>query len=140
MSSTSISLADVSFKLGNKKRIYNWIKSVVVSEKKEAGDLIIVLCSDDYLLDINKRFLGHQFYTDIISFDYTEGKIVSGELYISIDRVKDNAKKYNVEVLEELNRVMIHGVLHLCGYKDKTPSDIKKMRKKEEEKLNLLLQ
>ncbi len=138
MSKISISLADVSTRVENKKGIYDWIRSVVVSEKKTPGEIAIILCSDEYLLDINKRFLDHHFYTDIITFDYCEGKVVSGELYISIYRVKENADKYKVGVLEELNRVIIHGVLHLCGYKDKTDKDIKRMRSKENEKLKML--
>lgn len=138
MSKISISLADVSTRVENKKLIYNWISSVVISEKKTLGELAIILCSDEYLLDINKRFLDHHFYTDIITFDYCEGKVVSGELYISIDRIRENADKYKVGVFEELNRVIIHGVLHLCGYKDKTDKDMKRMRSKENEKLKML--
>lgn len=100
--------------------------------------MAIILCSDEYLLDINKRFLDHHFYTDIITFDYCEGKVVSGELFISTDRVRENAEKYKIGFLDELNRVIIHGVLHLCGYKDKTEKDIKRMRSKENEKLKML--
>ncbi len=103
-----------------------------------AAGIAIILCSDEYLLDINKKFLSHDYYTDIITFDYTEGKRISGELYISIDRVKENAKQLGVSFPNELHRVMIHGVLHLCGYKDKTRKDREMMRTKEDQKLKML--
>lgn len=134
----SIALADVSIRVENKRILYSWIGSVIKSEKKKASELSIVLCSDDYLLDINKRFLNHNYYTDIITFDYTSEDKVSGELYISTDRVRDNAKKFKVSFEQELHRVMIHGVLHLCGYGDKNEAQQKVMRGKENEKLKLL--
>jgi probable rRNA maturation factor len=136
--SVSISEADVKVKLQGKKAIYDWIKTVIISEKKKPGTISIVLCSDDFLIDMNKQFLQHDFFTDIITFDYSEGTTVSGELYISIDRVNDNALKFKVSPGNELRRVIIHGVLHLCGYSDKNKKDQEKMRSKENEKLEML--
>lgn len=138
MPNVSIVLADPSVRLRKKRELYDWIRRVIESEKKTVGEVLIILCSDDYLLEINKKFLSHNYYTDIITFDYTEGKIISGELYISIDRVKDNAQKFKVPYQKELNKVMIHGVLHLLGFRDKTEAEIKQMRKKENQKLKLL--
>jgi probable rRNA maturation factor len=115
-----------------------WLKSVVVEEGKLLGDISIVFCSDEYLLVINKDFLKHDFYTDIITFDYCESNKVNGELYVSIDRVKENATTLNKEYKNELLRVMVHGVLHLCGYKDKSSKDEKLMRNKEDYYLSKL--
>lgn len=134
----SIAQADVKIKLEGKRIIYDWIKTVIISEKKQPGEISIVLCSDKYLLNMNKQFLDHNYFTDIITFDYSEGKTISGELYISVDRVKENAIKFKVKFEQELHRVIIHGVLHLCGYKDKSASDQKKMRTKEDQKLQML--
>jgi probable rRNA maturation factor len=134
----SISQADIKINVQGKKAIYDWIKTVILSEKKQPGEISIVLCSDRFLLDMNKQFLDHDYFTDIITFDYTEGKRVSGELYISAERVKDNAEKFKSGFHNELHRVIIHGVLHLCGYKDKVDSDQKKMRRKEDQKLQML--
>jgi rRNA maturation RNase YbeY len=111
---------------------------VAKTEKKEIGDLTYVFCSDDYLLSLNQQFLKHNTLTDIITFDYSEGKKeLSGEIYISIDRVADNAAKFKTDFQDELHRVMIHGVLHLAGYKDKKPAEKALMRKKEEACLSL---
>jgi len=96
-----------------------------------------IFCDDEYLLDINKRFLNHDYYTDIISFDNTMGTEINGDIFISIERVKDNASEFSVTFVEELHRVIIHGVLHFCGYKDKSDSEEKEMRAKENEKLRL---
>lgn len=138
MSGISISLEDVSIRLEKKRVLYHWIKSVIESEKYILGTISIILCSDEYLLQINKKFLSHNYYTDIITFNYSQENLVSGELFISIDRVKENAVKFKVSFKKELNRVMIHGTLHLCGYKDKTVLDIKKMKRKENQKLKML--
>ena len=102
-------------------------------ENKEGGELNFIFCSDDYLLKINKEYLDHDYYTDIITFDYAEQNIISGDVFISKDRVLDNAEKFNVSFENEINRVMIHGVLHLLGYKDKTENERKQMRLKEEQ-------
>jgi len=108
-----------------------WIKDVVESHEKKVGKLAYVFCSDDYLLDINKEYLKHDYYTDVITFDNTEGNKISGEIYISVDRVAENAKIYSTESTE-IFRVIIHAVLHLLGYDDKTPEDQKEMRAAED--------
>ena len=138
MSNISIALADVSIRLAKKKELYHWVNSVIESEKRIPGSISVILCSDKYLLGLNKKFLKHNYYTDIITFNYGQGKLVSGELFISIDRLKENADKFKVSLQNELNRVIIHGILHLCGYNDKTASDIKKMKRKENQKLKML--
>lgn len=106
----------------------SFISNILISEKKTEGDIVLIFCSDEYLLEINKKHLNHNYYTDIITFDYCVKNIVSGDLYISIDRVKENAKTFNDSFINELTRVVIHGVLHLCGYNDKTEADQKNMR------------
>ena len=106
----------------------SFISNILISEKKTEGDVVLIFCSDEYLLEINKKPLNHNYYTDIITFDYCVENIVSGDLYISIDRVKENAKTFNDSFINELTRVVIHGVLHLCGYNDKTEADQKNMR------------
>lgn len=138
MSSISISLADVHTTVKRKRILYDWIKRVIISEKKSPGEVSIVLCSDGFLLDMNNQFLKHNYYTDIITFDYSDKEVISGELYISVERVKENASIFNKSFDNELQRVIIHGVLHLCGYKDKTRKDQELMRKKEDQKLKLL--
>lgn len=111
---------------------------IVRSEKLTPGNISIVLCSDKYLLGLNKKFLSHDYYTDIITFDYSEGKVISGELYISTERVAENAIKFKVAFHQEFYRVMSHGVLHLCGYGDKSSKEMGVMRSKENQKLKLL--
>ena len=110
------------------KKFNSFITPLLISENKTEGDIVLIFCSDQYLLEINKKHLNHDYYTDIITFDYCVEKIVSGDLYISIDRVKENSKIFNESFINELNRVVIHGVLHLCGYNDKTEADQKIMR------------
>jgi rRNA maturation RNase YbeY len=107
------------------------LKSLIGLENFKSGEITIVFCIDDYLLEINKTYLNHDFYTDIITFDYSGNDFVSGDLFISVDRVKDNAESFSVSFDNELKRVIYHGVLHLCGYKDKTEKDEKEMREKE---------
>jgi len=108
-----------------------WLSDVVRCEDKVCGDVSIVFCSDDYLLEMNHQYLDHDYYTDIITFDYCEENIVSGDLFISIERVKDNAEALGELYESELKRVCVHGVLHLCGYNDKTLNEEKKMRELE---------
>ena len=128
----------IDFKIETPRKASTWITLVAKTEKKEIGDLTYVFCSDDYLLSLNQQFLKHNTLTDIITFDYSEGKKeLSGEIYISIDRVADNAAKFKTDFQDELHRVMIHGVLHLAGYKDKKPAEKVRMRKKEEACLSL---
>lgn len=127
------------FSLKKKTIIKNWISSVIKEEKKKEGKIIFFFCSDKELLSINREFLSHDTFTDIITFDYSEGEKVSGEIYISADRVKENAEKFDVSFEDELHRVIIHGVLHLCGYKDKNAQHKKEMREKEDTALKKLI-
>lgn len=113
-----------------------WLEQVAREEGFEVDAISIIFCSDEELLTMNKQYLEHDYYTDIITFDYSEEDYISGDLFISIDRITDNAKQLNVEYSSELKRVCVHGVLHLCGYKDKSPSDEVLMREKEEYYLN----
>lgn len=115
-----------------KSKIKKHLNYLVKSELKQLGDVCFIFCGDEYLLAMNKQYLDHDYYTDIITFDYVEGKIISGDLFISIDRVNENAKEFGIEFKRELLRVMFHGVLHLCGYKDKTEYEKKQMREKED--------
>ena len=115
-------------KMGVKK----WINETINNEQKRVGDISIVFCSDDYLLKVNNEFLKHDFYTDIITFDYCEDDLISGDLMISIDRVKENAETSKGLFIDELHRVIIHGVLHLLGYHDKSKEDIRVMRERED--------
>lgn len=118
--------------------VHDWYEQVVQKEGKILGDLSIVFGTDEWLLEQNKTFLNHDYYTDIITFDYCEMNFISGDLLISIDRVYDNAVQYNVSRETELNRVLVHGLLHLCGYGDKSEKEIEIMRKKEDYYLSLL--
>lgn len=122
---------NISFTLKDKLKIKTWITKIIALEKKKSGQVNFVFTTDEDLLQTNIQFLNHTTYTDIITFDYCEDKTINGDIIISIERVKDNAKKFNVAFEEELKRVIIHGVLHLCGYKDKTTKDSELMRKKE---------
>lgn len=122
---------DTHFVFKGRRENSRWLKSVAASEDREIGEIVIVFCSDEYLLDINRRFLGHDYYTDIITFDYCEGKTLSGDLLISVDSVRDNAAHFGTEFDEEIHRVIVHGLLHLIGYDDHTDRDIRQMRSKE---------
>lgn len=128
---------ELDFQLDNEKNYTEWIENVIISENKELGEVNYVFCDDDYLLEINKQYLNHDYYTDIISFDYSEDNVIGGDIFISIDRVNENAAEFNVDFLNELKRVMIHGILHYCGYKDKSSSEETLMRNKEEEKIKM---
>ena len=125
--------ADANATLANRVALKSFIEKKVKKEGYSIDSLIYVFCSDKYLLKINKDFLSHDYYTDIISFDLSDvpGQLI-GEVYISVDRVKDNAKTHGTTLKEELHRVIFHGALHFCGYKDKKPSDAKKMRQMED--------
>ena len=123
---------DIKFVFKRRRQISSWLKAVALNEKRKIGDVNIIFCSDAYLLDVNKKYLQHDYYTDIITFDYCEGSLLSGDLFISVDSVRDNAGHYCAASFdEELNRVMVHGVLHLIGYDDHSPEDQKTMREKE---------
>lgn len=125
------------FKLRHATRLKRWITAVVERERRECGTISYIFTDDESLLKINKQYLNHNTYTDIITFDYSEVKTVSGDIFISIDRVQENAAKFGVSFEDELLRVIIHGVLHLCGYKDKTKTDADRMRLKENASLLL---
>ncbi len=121
----------IKFNFTNKRQYKSWISDIILSYNKSIGDINYIFCSDEKILEINKEFLQHDYYTDIISFDYCEGNLISGDIYISIDTVKSNSIKYNTLFTEELNRVLIHGVLHFIGFKDKSKNDASKMREAE---------
>ena len=121
----------IKFNLTNKRLFKSWISEVIHTHKKNIGDINYVFCSDEKILEINKEFLQHDYYTDIISFDYCHGDIISGDIYISIDTVKSNSLKYKTLFTEELNRVLIHGILHFIGFKDKSKTEALKMREAE---------
>ena len=118
--------------------VKKWISEVVMRRGKSVGNINYLFCDDEYLLDANNRYLNHDTYTDIITFDYVEGNLVSGDILISLDRVGENAHQFGCSFERELHRVVIHGVLHLLGFKDKTDADAAQMRLKEEESLKLL--
>lgn len=120
--------SSVKIKTPSKKKLKIWVEKVVLSEKRKLKNLCYTFCSDEDLLQKNKLFLNHHTYTDIITFDYSEENSLSGEIYISADRIKENAEKFKIDFSTELIRVMAHGVLHLCGYKDKLPTQKKQMR------------
>jgi|SRR5690625_1326828 len=124
------------FLLTKEEEVKLWIQDVILKEDLEVGDLSYVFCSDEFLHKMNLEYLEHDTLTDIITFDYRHGNLISGEIYISTDRVADNAKDFNVSFDEELHRVMIHGILHICGYNDLTESEEKQMRAKEDAALS----
>src|ERR1035437_10050230 len=128
---------NISFSLKKKGAVKSWILSAIRKEKKKPGDISFIFCNDKYLLALNKKFLKHNTLTDIITFQYPADKL-SAEIYISIPRVKENAKKFEVSFENELHRVMIHGILHLCGYTDKMPAKKKQMKNREDLYLRLL--
>jgi len=123
------------FNLDNEEAIADWLSAVIVSEKKNEGEINYIFCDDDYLHKINVEYLNHDTLTDIISFDYTVGNELNGDIFVSVERVQDNANDFNVSFEEELKRVLVHGVLHYCGYKDKSEDDERLMRLKEDEKI-----
>jgi probable rRNA maturation factor len=127
---------ETDFELPKAIKTTNWLNSVVEQEGKTLGEITIIFCSDAYLYDLNIKYLNHDTLTDIITFDYVVGKELHGDVYISVDRVKENAEIYKCSYQQELHRVMVHGVLHLCGYKDKSSVDSVIMRAKEDYYLN----
>ncbi|MEC4003554.1 rRNA maturation RNase YbeY [Flavobacterium sp. SUN052] len=126
---------EVEFQLDNEEQFSSWISRVILSENKKEGDINYIFCDDDYILEINKQYLDHDYYTDIISFDYSVGNELHGDIFVSIDRVKENAHDFSVSFDEELKRVIVHGILHYAGYKDKSEEDETLMRQKEDEKI-----
>ena len=129
---------ETDFELDNKDVILNWIHLIVNNHDSEVGEINYIFCDDEYLHSLNVKYLNHDTFTDIISFDNTLGNLISGDIFISIERVKENAIEYNTSFTEELNRVMIHGILHYLGYKDKSNADKKVMRKAENDALEIL--
>lgn len=128
---------DTDFQFKPKRFTSSWLKTVAESEIRRLGEVNLIFCSDNYILDINQRFLQHDYFTDIITFDYCEGNVLSGDLFISVDSVRENSLEYGTEFEDELNRVIVHGVLHLVGYDDHAEEDVKEMRSKENYYLDL---
>ena len=132
MHSVSFGSEQTDFTISNQDQLIEWFTKVAESENRALAELAFVFCSDECLLDINKRFLSHDYYTDVITFDYSESNYTSGDIFISVDRVSDNAKLANQTTENELHRVMVHGLLHLLGYKDKTSAEKSEMTSKED--------
>ena len=128
---------ETDFELENEAQYEDWISRIIESEGFDEGEINYIFCDDEYLHKINVEYLDHDTLTDIISFDYTVGNLIQGDIFVSVERVQDNAKDFNVSFDEELKRVLSHGVLHYCGYKDKSPEDEALMRSKEEEKMQM---
>ena len=128
---------DTDFIFRGKALNNKWLRIVAESEIRRLGQISIIFCSDNYILDINQRYLQHDYFTDIITFDYCEADRLSGDLFISVDSVRENAIEYGTSFNDELNRVMVHGILHLIGYDDHSDEDIKQMRSKENYYLSL---
>jgi len=128
---------ETSFELGDEELYSRWVSSIIDTESKVEGTINYIFCDDSYLLKINEEYLKHDALTDIISFDYSIGKELHGDIFISVERVRENAVDYRVDFTEELNRVMAHGILHYCGYNDKNKEDELVMRLKEEEKMSM---
>ncbi len=138
MARVSFQTANIKFKIPERSKLSGFIEEIFLQEDIKLNKVVYVFCSDDFLLSLNKEFLGHNYYTDIITFDLSEAKTaITAEIYISIDRIKINATAYDVSDTKELLRVVFHGVLHLCGYKDKTKIEIAKMREAEDKYLFL---
>jgi rRNA maturation RNase YbeY len=128
---------NISFKLQKKPAVISWLSFSVSNELKVPGDISFIFCSDDFLHTMNQKYLDHDTLTDIITFDYCEANTINGEMFISIDRIKYNSQIFNVSFQDELHRIMIHGLMHLCGYQDKTTANQKVMKEKEDFYLNL---
>jgi len=126
---------ETDFELSDETAISDWLSQVILSESKNEGDINYIFCDDEYLHKINVEYLDHDTLTDIISFDYSVGNELHGDIFVSVERVVDNAKDFEVSFDEELKRVLAHGILHFAGYKDKSEEDELKMRQKEEEKI-----
>lgn len=128
---------EADFELSDEGQNSEWLSKVIASENKKEGDINYIFCDDEYLVQINQQYLDHDTLTDIISFDYSVGSELHGDIFISVERVQENAVEFGVLFEEELKRVMAHGILHYCGYKDKTSEDILLMRQKEDEKISM---
>jgi len=128
---------DTKFNYPKKLQCKQWLKQVADNEECKIGDINIILCSDPYLLEVNKKFLGHDYYTDIITFDYRENNVLSGDLFISVDCVRANADFYKTEFPDELDRVIVHGLLHIIGFDDHSDDEVREMRSKENQYLKI---
>lgn len=128
---------ETDFELENEAQYQDWISRIIESEGFDEGEINYIFCDDEYLHKINVEYLDHDTLTDIISFDYRVGNLIQGDIFVSVERVKDNANDFKVSFEDELKRVLSHGVLHYCGYKDKSPKDEALMRSKEEEKMQM---
>lgn len=129
--------SETAFQLKEKLKYKQWVKAIAEAEGFRVGDLNYIFCDDDYLLELNLKYLSHDTLTDIITFDYVEDGVLHGDIYISVERVRENAGIFKVEFAQELLRVLAHGVLHLCGYKDKSDEEAKVMREKEAWAMNI---
>ncbi len=129
---------NIDFPKIKKQATKNWIKLVAENYGKKIGDINYLFCTDEKILEVNNQYLSHDFYTDIITFDYSEGNKISGDIFISLDTVRTNSQKYNTGFMEELHRVIIHGILHLCGIDDKSEHEEKAMRQAENEALKMI--
>lgn len=136
-SNFSFHAADLDFELENQKEVAAWLENSIINEGFDPGEITFVFTSDASLLEMNQTYLNHDTYTDVIGFDYSEDKTISGDIYISIERIRDNAIKYAVNSAEELHRVMIHGLLHFCGYSDNATDDKAIMKDREDYCLSL---
>jgi len=134
------SAIDVTMPKLPKRKISNWIKQIAANYQKRVGEVSIIFCSDAKILELNDKYLSHDYYTDIMTFDYSQTEVISGDIFISTDTVRSNADKYKTDFFNELSRVIIHGILHLCGLKDKTSLQRRKMKKAENEALNIIKQ
>jgi len=134
----SFQTQDIDLVIKEKNKIRLWIVNAIKNEGKKTGDITYIFCTDNYLLQMNQQYLQHDDYTDVITFDYTEGDRASGDIFISYERILDNSNILDTKLEDELHRVMIHGIMHLCGYKDKQTDDRKQMTEKENQYLNLL--
>lgn len=128
---------ELDFQLIDEPKYSDWVNRILTSEGFVAGQIDYIFCADEYLLEINKKYLNHDTLTDIITFDYTKGVVVSGDIFVSVDRVKDNAQRFDVGFNNELLRVMSHGLLHLMGYGDKKDEEVVIMRSKEDQKIKM---
>lgn len=126
------------FRFKGKIKHRKWIELAAKAEGKKVGEISIIFCSDEELLEVNVEYLNHNYYTDIITFDYCEGNTISGDLFISLDRVRENGEEFGGGFTKELSRIIIHGVMHLCGYKDKSEGEAVKMREREDHYLEVL--
>jgi len=133
----SIFKQGVSYEFPKEDIVFSWVEDTIHREGKTCGEISFILCGDEYLRELNLKYLNHDYFTDVITFDYSSGKEVSGDVFVSLDRVRDNATELEESLTNELHRVMIHGILHLCGYRDKSDAERSQMREKEDYYLSL---